>query len=254
MPWPVRTAGPGGLPDSPGKSIVDGSNSWSGSPDYCDYRIADEKKDVISMAAVIPARAVLDTTRMADELDTTRMADESVNPGGAGAADVVDLPLSCAVLDVLRKLRPDTSMARYLARLASRARYRSAAGRQAGRRPLRHHNRKLGDRSPRPRPPVLRSRMEGEPAAQADRSGIPGRRAGRRGPARRRRPGLAGQRATEVAADQYHRRVRAEQLTAAQPGRLEGVHRHRRPELRPRHPRPDLRHVLAPVHPGDGET
>ena len=130
MPWLVRTAGPGGLPDSPGKSIVDGSNSWSGSPDYRDYRIAGEKKDVISMAAVIPARAVLDTTRMADELDTTRMADESVNPGGAGAADVVDLPLSCAVLDVLRKLRPDTSMARYLARLASRP---GTVARQAGR-------------------------------------------------------------------------------------------------------------------------
>ena len=48
------------------------------------------------------------------------MADESADFGGAGAAGAVDLPLPWAVLDMLGKLRPDTSMARYLARLASR--------------------------------------------------------------------------------------------------------------------------------------
>ena len=63
------------------------------------------------MAAVTSAHVVM---------DTTRMADGSANRGGAGAAGAVDLPLSGAVLDMLRKLRPDTSMARYLARLASR--------------------------------------------------------------------------------------------------------------------------------------
>ena len=63
------------------------------------------------MAAVTSAHVVM---------DTTRMADGSANRGGAGAAGAVDLPLSGAVLDMLRKLRPDTSVTRYLARLASR--------------------------------------------------------------------------------------------------------------------------------------
>jgi hypothetical protein len=48
------------------------------------------------------------------------MADESADFGGAGEAGAVDLPLPGAVLDMLGKLRPDTSLARYAARLASR--------------------------------------------------------------------------------------------------------------------------------------
>ena len=50
--------------------------------------------------------------------DTTRVADEPANLEGAEAAGAVDLFLPFAALGVLRKLRPDTSMARYVARLA----------------------------------------------------------------------------------------------------------------------------------------
>ena len=52
--------------------------------------------------------------------DTTRMADEPANPEGAETAGAVDLLLPFAALNALRKLRPDTSLARYAARLASR--------------------------------------------------------------------------------------------------------------------------------------
>ena len=64
------------------------------------------------MATETPVRAVTDTTRMAD--------DPASVLEGAGAAGAVDLPVPLAVLDMLFKLRPDTSMARYAARLAGR--------------------------------------------------------------------------------------------------------------------------------------
>ena len=75
-----------------------------------------------------------------------------------------------------------------------------------------------------------------------------------RGPARRRRTGLARQHAAEVRADQPDRRIRAEQQPVPQPGGTEGVHRHRRPEPRPRDARVRLRHDLLPAHPHHGEA
>ena len=50
--------------------------------------------------------------------DTTRMADDPANHQGVEAARAVDMFLPFAALGVLRRLRPDTSMARYAARLA----------------------------------------------------------------------------------------------------------------------------------------
>lgn len=61
------------------------------------------------MATATLVRAVTDTTRVADEL---------ANLEGAEAAGAVDLFLPFAALGVLRRLRPDTSMARYGAWLA----------------------------------------------------------------------------------------------------------------------------------------
>ena len=72
------------------------------------------------MATATPVHAVTNTTRMADEPANLEDAE------GAGA---VDLLLPFAALGALRRLRPDTSMARYAARLISRP---GTAARRAG--------------------------------------------------------------------------------------------------------------------------
>jgi len=72
------------------------------------------------VATAIPIHAVT---------DITRMAYEPANLEGAEAAGAVDLFLPFAALGALRRLRPDTSMARYVARLA---RHPGTVVRQAG--------------------------------------------------------------------------------------------------------------------------
>ena len=74
--------------------------------------MADEK-DVITVAAATPIDAAM---------NTTRTAGEPANTGGAesAGAEALDLLLPHATLGVLRRFRPDASMARCAFRLASR--------------------------------------------------------------------------------------------------------------------------------------
>jgi polyhydroxyalkanoate synthase subunit PhaC len=76
--------------------------------------MADDK-DVITVAAETP----IDASR-----NTTRTAGESADTGGAesAGAGALDLLLPHATVGVLRRFRPDASMARYALRLASRPR------------------------------------------------------------------------------------------------------------------------------------
>ena len=126
-------------------------------------------------------------------------------------------------------------------------------GRQTERGPDQHRPRQLGDCRAAPGSPVRRPGVDGKSDAQADASDVPGARWNRSGSARRRRPGLAGQHAPAVPADQLHRCVRAEQQPSAQPGRLEGVHRQRRHEPGARPARPHVGHVLNSAHPDHGQ-
>jgi polyhydroxyalkanoate synthase len=72
-----------------------------------------DEKDVITMAAETPTDATM---------NTTRKAGESADTGGAESADggALDLILPHATVGVLRRFRPDASMARYALRLAGR--------------------------------------------------------------------------------------------------------------------------------------
>ena len=127
-------------------------------------------------------------------------------------------------------------------------------GRQTDRGHDQHRPRQLGDCRAAPGSPVRRPGVDGKSAAQADASDVPGARWNRSGSARRRRPGLAGQHAPAVPADQLHRCVRAQQQPSAQPGRLEGVHRQRRPEPAARPARLHLGHGLNSAHPDHGQA
>ncbi len=73
------------------------------------------------------------------------------------------------------------------------------------------------------RPAIRRSGLDPEPAAEARRPGLPGRRSDRRGAADRRGPGVARQRAAAVPADEPDRGRRAEQQPAAQPAGRQGT-------------------------------
>ena len=91
--------------------------------------MADEK-DVITVAAETPTDATM---------NTTRTAGESADTGGAESADsgALDLLLPHATVGVLRRFRPDASMARYAFRLARRpgtvaARYAKLGAELAG--------------------------------------------------------------------------------------------------------------------------
>ena len=89
-----------------------------------------DEKDVITVAAETPTDATMNTTRTAGESADTGGAESA----GAGA---LDLLLPQATVGVLRRFRPDASMARYAFRLASRpgtvaARYAKLAAELAG--------------------------------------------------------------------------------------------------------------------------
>ena len=105
------------------------------------------------------------SVRPLDE-DAARLAGESAEfdatdaAGELDAAGALDLFLPDAALGTLRRFRPDTSVVRYAARLASRPGDGGPAGRQAGRGTRRHRGGQLGDRPGAPRPPVRRSRVE----------------------------------------------------------------------------------------------
>ena len=77
-------------------------------------------------------------------------------------------------------------------------------------------------------PPLHRPGLDAEPGAAPDRAGLPGHRARRRGPGRRRRAGLAGRRADRLPGRQPGRGRGPVEQPAAVPGGLEGGHRHRR--------------------------
>ncbi len=94
------------------------------------FHLTDEK-DVITVAAETPTDA---------SMNTTRTAGESADTGGAESADsgALDLLLPHATVGVVRRFRPDASMARYAFRLASRpgtvaARYAKLGAELAGR-------------------------------------------------------------------------------------------------------------------------
>ena len=76
------------------------------------FHMVDEK-DVITMAAATPIDA---------SMNTTRAAGEPADAGGAesAGAGALDFLLPQATAGVLRRFRPDASMARFAFRLASR--------------------------------------------------------------------------------------------------------------------------------------
>jgi class II poly(R)-hydroxyalkanoic acid synthase len=79
------------------------------------------EKDVITVAAETHIDATMNSAHAADE-SATHVADESATTGGAESTDAssLDLLLPHATVGVLRRFRPDASMARYALRLAAR--------------------------------------------------------------------------------------------------------------------------------------
>ena len=92
------------------------------------------------------------------------------------------------------------------------------------------------------RPALRRPRLARQPPAQTFHAGLSGRQQHRRSVVRRRRLGLAGQRAGPVCTRRAHRRALAEQQPGAQPARLQGAHRNRWAQCRPGRAPSDRRH------------
>ena len=78
--------------------------------------------------------------------NTTRTPGESAEPEATDAVGMLDLVLPDATLGTLRRFRPDASMVRYAARLASRPGTVARRAGQAGRGTRRHRGGQFGDR------------------------------------------------------------------------------------------------------------